>query len=79
MAALCWDFLLHIPWTCLPYQLLIKKERKKKRRKKKISLSVGVSSLKKKIINKKVLNSLTHLMQASFCMEFFLKKENHEN
>ena len=42
--------------------------------KEKISLSVGVSSLKKKI-NKKVLNSLTHLMLASFCMEFLLKKK----
>ena len=30
---------------------------------------------KRKIINKKVLNSLTHLMLASFCMEFLLKKE----
>ena len=37
----------------------------------KTNLSVGVSSLKKK----KVLNSLTHLMLASFCMEFLLKKE----
>ena len=26
-------------------------------------------------MNKKVLNSLTHLMLASFCMEFLLKKE----
>ena len=39
-----------------------------------ISLSVGVSSLKKKI-NNKFLNSLTHLRLASFFMEFLLKKE----
>ena len=31
--------------------------------------------LKKKKEKKKVLNSLTHLMLASFCMEFLLKKE----
>ena len=30
---------------------------------------------KKEIINKKVLNSLTYLMLASFCMEFLLKKK----
>ena len=47
---------------------------KTKQNKNKNSLSVGVSSLKKKIINKKVLNSLPYLMLASFCMEFLLKK-----
>ena len=66
MVAYCWDFLLHIPWMCLPYQVLIININK--------FLSVGASSLRKKINNKKVLNSLTHPMLASFCVEFLLKK-----
>ena len=40
------EFLLHISWMCLPYQLLIKKESVFF-----FSLSVGVSSWKKKINN----------------------------